>query len=123
MLDTRLLSELSNTLKLMAESQAKRHKKGLESDKKKDEALVAFKREEAQKNREHEIKLAEIYARIMSQPQSSVHPTQPTFSFSPTQSYRMPAYVNVPETPLRNQDIRSGRQDPARQSTYGYETY
>ena len=73
---TQALSELSNTLKLMAESQAKRHKKGLEADKKRDEALMAFKREEAQKNREHEIKIAEIYAQIVTTTDiSSSHPT------------------------------------------------
>ena len=66
---TQALSELSNTMKLMTESQAKRHKKALKRTKK-----GTFRRE-AQKNREHEIKLAEIYARIMAQPQTAVHPT------------------------------------------------
>ena len=79
---------------------SKKAQKGHEADKKRDEALMAFRREEAQNNREHKIKLAEIYARIMAQP---THHHR--FSFSPTQSYRMSGYVNVPRTPLRNQDV------------------
>ena len=48
---TQALSELSNTLKLMAESQAKRHKKGLEADKKGTKLLWRSKEKKHKKSR------------------------------------------------------------------------
>ena len=70
------LSEVANSLKIMAETTLKRFKMMAEEDKRREERYMAFRREEAEKNREHELRIAEIFSR-------SVQPTSPpNFRFS-----------------------------------------
>ena len=60
------LSHLANSVEQMASSQAKKHRLTIEADLKRDEMYLKHKEEENQRNREHELRLAEIYARAMS---------------------------------------------------------
>ena len=67
------LSHVAQSIEQIASSQMKKHRMTIEADLKRDEMFLQYKREEAERNREHEIKLAEIYARAMARPEPSVH--------------------------------------------------
>ena len=67
------LSHGAQSIEQIASSQMKKHRMTIEADLKRDEMFLQYKREEAERNREHEIKLAEIYARAMVRPEPSVH--------------------------------------------------
>ena len=70
------LSEVANNLKIMAETSLKYFKIMAEEDKRREYGYMAFRREEAEKNWCHELRIAEIFARA-AQP---IFP--PTFDFS-----------------------------------------
>ena len=70
------LSEVANSLQLMAETSLKYFKMMAEEDKRREERYMAFQWEEAERNQEHELCIAEIFAR-------TVQPTSPpNFCFS-----------------------------------------
>ena len=46
----------------LADSQAERHKEKMEFEKERDRAFLEFKKEEAERNRRHELKIAKIFA-------------------------------------------------------------
>ena len=60
------LTEIENRLQTIAESQTKRTKLPLEADEKRKEKERQFRKEESQRNRRHELQIAEIYARAFS---------------------------------------------------------
>ena len=70
------LSEVANSLKVMAETSLKRFRMMAEEDKRREERYIAFLREEAEKIWEHELLIPEIFARA-AQPTSP-----PNFVFS-----------------------------------------
>ena len=70
------LSKVANSLKVMAETSLKRFKMMAEEDKKREKRYMAFRRAEAEKNWEHELRIAEIFARAAQ----STSP--PNFGFS-----------------------------------------
>ena len=56
------LSEMAHSMKAFAEAQVKRHKLSLESEERRDKMQMQFRREESEKNRQHDLKMARIYA-------------------------------------------------------------
>ena len=90
------LSNLANSVDKMASIQLKKHKERLDYDLKREEMYLQFKREEAEKNREHELKLAEMYARGAQQQQFPA-----TFSSPPIPRYQPSTFTNL-LSPLRS---------------------
>ena len=62
------LSEIANRLKALAETSQKNNKMMIEEQRKREERYLTFRREEAEKNRRHELLIAQIFANA-SQPQ------------------------------------------------------
>ena len=62
------LSEPANGLKALDETCEKNHKMMIEEERKREERYLSFRREEADKNRQHELVIAQIFANA-SQPQ------------------------------------------------------
>ena len=56
------LSEISNGLKALAETSQKNNKMMIEEERKRKERYLSFRREEAQKNRQHELLIAQCIA-------------------------------------------------------------
>ena len=56
------LSEIASGLKAMAESSTKQHQMAMEADERREQRYLEFRREEAEKNRQHELRIAEILA-------------------------------------------------------------
>ena len=62
------LSEIANGLKALAETSQKNNKMMIEEERKREERYLSFRREEAEKNRQHELLIAQIFANA-SQPE------------------------------------------------------
>ena len=62
------LSEIENGLKALAETSQENNKMMIEEERKPEEKYLSFLREEAEKNRQHEVLIAQIFANA-SQPQ------------------------------------------------------
>ena len=62
------LSEIANGLKALAETSQKNNKMMIEEERKREERYLSFRREEAEKNRQHELLIAQIFANA-SKPQ------------------------------------------------------
>ena len=60
-----VLSEIAQNLKIYSEAQRKRHQKSLPDDKKCEDWLLWFKREEVKKDRLHEMRIAEMFNAAM----------------------------------------------------------
>ena len=91
---TQALGNLASGVNKMADIQSKRLKLQEESEKsrkKERESLLEFRREEAERNRQHELKLAEMYMRILSAP---VPAPQPQFAM-PSQN-QIATWPNAP---------------------------
>lgn len=104
---TQALFEIAKSLKSIAEVQTKRIKLTIEAEERREERERQYRREEAEKNRQHELKLAEIYARAFSclhsniQPVSSQHistDNHPTTEISTTSR-------QIPSSPLPYQNF------------------
>ena len=54
------LSEIAQNLKSFFEAQNKRHQKTLDEERRREERFLEFKREEAEKDRQHELRLAQM---------------------------------------------------------------
>ena len=94
------LSEIAQSLKTYSEAQNKRHQKSIDKDKKREERFLQFKREEAEKDHMHEMRMAQMFITTMqnlqqSRQQSSLHSSQVPFyhqnmqrsnSLSPTEN-------------------------------------
>ena len=106
---TQALGNLASGVNKMADIQSKRLKIQEESEKsrkKERESLLEFRREEAERNRQHELKLAEMYMRILSapvpapQPQFAM-PSQNQIATWPNATYFLPnspPTLNTPPT-------------------------
>ena len=64
--NTQALFEIAKSLQSLAEVQTKRIKLTIEAEERREERERQYRREEAEKNRQHELKIAEIYARAFS---------------------------------------------------------
>ena len=62
------LSEIANGLKVLAETSERNNKMMIVEERKREERYLSFQREEAEKNRQHELRIAQISANT-SQPQ------------------------------------------------------
>ena len=92
------LSKVANSLKVMAETSLKRFKMMAEEDKKREKRYMAFRRAEAEKNWEHELRIAEIFARAAQ----STSP--PNFGFS--RSVTLPLQqVQIFQTKRQDQQV------------------
>ena len=60
-----VLSHLAASAEQLASSAAKNQRLTIEADLKRDKMLIDFKRDEAQKNREHDIQMAQLFANAM----------------------------------------------------------
>ena len=60
------LSKIAEGLQTVTESQTKRMKPSLETDKKMEERECQFPKEESERNRKHDLQIAEIYARAFA---------------------------------------------------------
>ena len=92
---TQALGNLASGVNKMAEMQSKRLKLQEESENSRRaerESYLQFRREEAERNRQHELKLAEMYMRILAAPASAYQP--PTSQ--PNYSTMMPDHQNQP---------------------------
>ena len=76
---TQDLSQLAGSLKLLVESHAKRHKEQMNFEKERDKAFLEFKKQEAEKNHQHEIEIAKTFAGALGSTQL-VLPNMPTFA-------------------------------------------
>ena len=56
------LSEIANGLKALAETSQKNNKMMIEEERKREERYLSFRREEAEKNRQHELLIAQCIA-------------------------------------------------------------
>ena len=75
---TQALSQLAGGLSKLNESPAKRHKEQIEFEKERDQALLEFKKEEAEKNGSLELEIAKIFASSMNNSQK-----QRDFKYTP----------------------------------------
>ena len=94
------LANLATGVNKMADTNAKRLKMQVENekDKKKErDALLDFRREEAEANRRHELALAQIYVQVLNQSQP------PPQQARPSNSMDMPFWPNAspPALPMR----------------------
>ena len=62
--DKQVLSEITNGSKALAETSQKSNKMMIEEERKREERYFSFRTEEAEKNREHEFLIAEIFANV-----------------------------------------------------------
>ena len=58
-------SEIAQSLKSFSEAQIKRHQKNLDEERRREERFLEFKREEAEKDRQHELRLAQMLSANM----------------------------------------------------------
>ena len=71
------LSELAASIQQMASTSMKKIRLSMEADLKRDKMLLDFKREGPEKNREHELRMAQIFANAMASNRSPpYHPFQ-----------------------------------------------
>ena len=66
---TPTLSEQAGGMTELIELQVKQHKEQMEFEKERDQAFLEFKKEEAEKNRRHELEIAKIFASSMNNSQ------------------------------------------------------
>ena len=59
------LTEIAHSLKSFSEPQNKRHQKTLDEERRQEEKFLKFKREEAEKDRQHELRLAQVLSANM----------------------------------------------------------
>lgn len=71
------LSEIASGLKALADTTVKQHQMMIDADAKREERYMEFRREESEKNREHELRLAEILSRNRQPPP----PAAPYYQF------------------------------------------
>ena len=93
------LSEMARNIKLMSDAQTKRHKQQMEVENSRFELLIKEKREEAERNRQHELKIAEIFANAMAmvgQQRQQQQYTMPSVQQSPSAMFNLP-----PVTPIQ----------------------
>ena len=67
--EAQALSQLAGGMNKLIESKAELHKEHMEFEKERDRAFLEFKREEAVKNRRHELEIAKIFASSMNNSQ------------------------------------------------------
>ena len=81
-------SSMADSIRKLVESQDKRWKQGIAEDKKRDEMFLKFKENEAAKNRQHELAMAQIFAAAFSQskPQETVSIAQREVPITPSSS-------------------------------------
>ena len=79
---------MADSIRKLVESQDKRWKQGIAEDKKRDEMFLKFKEDEAAKNRQHELAMAQIFAAAFSQskPQETVSIAQREVPITPSSS-------------------------------------
>ena len=75
--DKQALSEIASGLKALADSSTRQHQMLIKAEREREERYMAFHKEESEKNREYESRIAEILSRShqqfpMQQPQQSV---------------------------------------------------
>lgn len=70
------LSEIASGLKALADTTVKQHQMMIDADAKREERYLEFRRQESEKNREHELRLAEILSRNRQPP-----PPAPYYQF------------------------------------------
>ena len=63
--DDHALSRLAESLENIVSSQVKKHRMNVEAELKREEMYLKHKEQEAERNRQHELKIIEIYARAM----------------------------------------------------------
>ena len=88
-------------MKLFAQSQAKKQKVWIDEERAREEREREFRREEAQKNREHELRIAEIYARAFASNNTIQHTMQNNTRHEPND------ILSPVRTPFRSQQYHS----------------
>ena len=58
-------SQLSGSMALLAKSHAKRHKSLLKFEKKRYKSFMQFRQKEAERNHQHELQMARIFASVL----------------------------------------------------------
>lgn len=88
------LSEIAQSLKSFSDAQSKRHQKSLEEERKREERFLEFKRDEAEKDRQHELRVAQMFAANMYQPRPFLYQSQTSRQIAPssTQNLSTSAY-------------------------------
>ena len=105
---TQAIGSLTSSINKMAELQAKRLKLQEESEnerKREREELLAFRREEAQRNREHELQVARMYmTMMMGAPTQPCHPSLQSWPNMDSQSTPLsPPLLRTPPAPRQYQ--------------------
>ena len=104
------INEIAKSFHALGESQQKRCEKMMEADKERHAEFLAFQKEQAELNRQHELKMLEIIMKYSNPPPQGAqqHLQQQTIPVQPL----VPSYNSMPysHTPPTNQ-VASGSQD------------
>ena len=93
------LSHLAASVEQMANSQMKKHRLSMEADLKRDAMFLEFKKEETEKDREHELRIAQIYGNAMaSNHQSQQFQSPPRIPATSTR-HNMPSFTTEAHSP------------------------
>ena len=116
--NTQALFEIAKSLQSVAEVQTKRIKLTIEAEERREERELQYRREEAEKNRQHELKLAEIYARAFSCQHSNIQPVSSQHISTdnhPTTEILTPSR-QIPSSPLHYQNLSNSSYYPRKPS-------
>ena len=70
-------ADMARSVAKFAEGQERRCRKGKEEERRRDDIFLQFKREEAETNRQHELKLSEMFATTNKRPHQDQQPYEP----------------------------------------------
>ena len=76
---TQALSHLAGGMTQLIQSHAKRHKSQMDFERERDRAFMEFKREEAERNRQHELEMAKIFSSALTSFRSAPRALSPEF--------------------------------------------
>ena len=110
------LSNLAHGVEHIAASQMKRHRLTMEADLKRDEMFLKYKQEEAEKNREHEYRMAQLFANAIAM--SNNRQENPSFASYNHRYQRQHIPNNLPAHDIQSSSnfAASPRQTPIRYS-------
>ena len=88
--------EIAKSFHALGESQQKRSERLMEADRERHAEFLAFQKEQAELNRQHELKMLEIIMKYSNPPSQGVqqHPQQQTMPVQPVQPVATPQYYN-----------------------------
>ena len=112
-------SNIDQSIKIFSEAQSKRHQESIEEDRKREDRFLQYEREKREKDRFHEMRMAQIFT---SGTQNQQHSTQPSTLYLPRGNevtcYSQHMHRLSPVSPIENNFYFTPKQQPASVSSY-----